>query len=353
MPYHSFFPVKVFGPGVENGVNPKEETVFTVDITDAGDAPLDIYLVDDLGQFEPRIQPVSETVFECFYTPRAKQMKQTVFVNFGGVAVPGSPFRVLNDNPNEPSLVEVYGPGVEPGVRVGAPVEFTVDCSKSGPGDVTVNITSAKRLTVPVSIIDNGDDTYTVTYEAQVPGPQSIVIALDESEVPQSPIKLDIKPAADLNKIKLVDFEPEAFVDCPNDFLVDVGDLPANSKAELQCEITGPDGAPVEADVSRVGDGEDGPNGGGAFQVSYIPTDEGDHDVDLRYDGTPLPDSPFPVAAIRGCNPQKVKAYGDGLEKGICDEPNLFTIETRNAGTGGLGIGKNIMPLKNSTSSFS
>ena len=57
--------------------------------------------------------------------------------------------------------VEVYGPGIEPGVRVGAPTEFTVDCSKSGPGDVTVNITSAKRKTVPVSINDNGDDTYT------------------------------------------------------------------------------------------------------------------------------------------------------------------------------------------------
>ena len=74
------------------------------------------------------------------------------------------------------------------------------------------------------------------------------------------------------------------------------------------------------------------------FQVSYIPTEEGDHEVDLRLDGTPLPDSPFPVTAIRGCNPQKVKAYGDGLERGICDEPNAFTIETRNAGTGGLGI---------------
>ena len=58
----------------------------------------------------------------------------------------------------------------------------------------------------------------------------------------------------------------------------------------------------------------------------------------MRYDGTPLPDSPYPVAAIRGCNPQKVKAYGDGLEKGIVDEVNTFTIETRNAGTGGLGI---------------
>ena len=226
----------------------------------------------------------------------------------------------------------MYGPGVEPGVRAGCPVEFTVDCSKSGPGDVTVNITSAKRKTVPVSITDNDDDTYTVTYEAQIAGPQTIVIALDDTEVPQSPIKLDIKPALDLSKIKLIDFEPEAFVDCPNDFIVDTSDLPkGNLKSQVQCEISGPDGNPVEADVTKMG--PDGP-----FQVSYIPTEEGDHEVDLRYDGTPLPDSPFPVTAIRGCNPQKVKAYGDGLEKGIVDEVNAFTIETRNAGTGGLGI---------------
>ncbi len=245
--------VKVFGPGVENGVNPKEETHFTVDTTEAGEAPLEIYLVDDLGQFEPEIKQVSEAVFECRYTPRAKQHKQTVFVNFGGVAVPGSPFRVLNDNPNDPGLVEVYGPGVEDGVRAGVPVEFTVDCSKSGPGDVTVNITSAQRKTVPVSIVDNNDNTYTVTYEAQVAGPQTIVINLDDTEVPQSPIKLDIKPAVDLNKISLVDFEPEAFVDCPNDFLVDTSELPPNQQSQVECEISDPDGNPVEAEVSKLG----------------------------------------------------------------------------------------------------
>lgn len=110
-------------------------------------------------------------------------------VNFGGVAVPGSPFHVLNDNPNDPSLVNVYGPGVQKGVCAGKPVDFTVDCTKSGPGHVNVNITSSKRKTVPVSIVDNKDDTYTVTYEATDAGPQKIIITLDDTEVPQSPIK--------------------------------------------------------------------------------------------------------------------------------------------------------------------
>ena len=58
----------------------------------------------------------------------------------------------------------------------------------------------------------------------------------------------------------------------------------------------------------------------------------------MRHEDKPLPDSPFPVLAKRGNNPNKVKAYGDGLEKGIVDENNYFTIETKNAGTGGLGL---------------
>ena len=36
--------------------------------------------------------------------------------------------------------------------------------------------------------------------------------------------------------------------------------------------------------------------------------------------------------------PYLLKVFGDGLEKGIVDEPNTFTIETKNAGAGGLGL---------------
>ena len=35
--------------------------------------------------------------------------------------------------------------------------------------------------------------------------------------------------------------------------------------------------------------------------MSYVPSDEGNHDVHLKYDGEDLPDSPFPVTARYGC----------------------------------------------------
>merc|ERR1712223_151825 len=299
--------------------------------TEAGDAPLEVSIVDDLGEYKPEIKEKSEKVFECTYTPRNGQHKQTILVNFGGVAVPGSPFHVLNDNPNDPALVKVYGPGVEKGVCAGKPVDFTVDCTKSGPGHVNVNITSAKRNTVPVSIVDNKDDTYTVTYEASDAGPQKIIITLDDTEIPQSPIKLDIKPAVDLTKIALIEFEPEAYVDCINDFTVDTSGLPPDKREDIQCDIYEQDGSPVDCFVNKMG--PDGP-----YQISYTPCEAGDHEIDLRHEDKPLPDSPFPVLAKRGNNPNKVRAYGDGLEKGIVDENNYFTIETKNAGTGGLGL---------------
>ena len=71
-------------------------------------------------------------------------------------------------------------------------------------------------------------------------------------------------------------------------------------------------------------------------QVSYTPTEEGEHEIDVKYDGTSLPDTPFPVNAERGCDPSKVKVSGDGLEKAIVDEVNTFVVETKNAGTGEL-----------------
>ena len=70
--------------------------------------------------------------------------------------------------------------------------------------------------------------------------------------------------------------------------------------------------------------------------MSYTPTEEGEHEIDVKYDGTPLPVTPFPVNAERGCDPSKVKIFGDGLEKGIVDEVNTFVVETKNAGTGEL-----------------
>lgn len=62
------------------------------------------------------------------------------------------------------------------------------------------------------------------------------------------------------------------------------------------------------------------------------------HQIEVTYENIPVPGSPFRVNAIPGCDPMRVRAYGPGLEHGITNEPTTFTIETKGAGQGSLGL---------------
>lgn len=55
----------------------------------------------------------------------------------------------------------------------------------------------------------------------------------------------------------------------------------------------------------------------------------GVHAVEVLYDETPLPKSPFQVVVSEGCDPTRVVAEGPGLEEGLTDKPNKFSIITR------------------------
>lgn len=98
--------------------------------------------------------------------------------------------------------------------------------------------------------------------------------------------------------------------------------------------------------------------------VRYTPREEGVHAINVSYDGHTVPGSPFPVDAQLPPDPSKVtlhlmneggalksykadtfcdvllqvKAFGPGLKGGLVGSPAEFTIDTKGAGTGGLGL---------------
>ncbi len=53
------------------------------------------------------------------------------------------------------------------------------------------------------------------------------------------------------------------------------------------------------------------------------------HLIEVLYDDIPVPKYPFRVAVTEGCDPSRVRAYGPGLEEGLVNKPNRFTVETR------------------------
>lgn len=72
--------VIVYGPGLKNGVNPNETTYFTIDTSNAGNAALEVFIIDDFGECVTELTQRSDKVFECKYTPKSRCHKVIIIV---------------------------------------------------------------------------------------------------------------------------------------------------------------------------------------------------------------------------------------------------------------------------------
>ncbi|RUS81267.1 hypothetical protein EGW08_010971 [Elysia chlorotica] len=321
------------GPGLEkNGVSTNKWAEFTVDTRSAGTkAPLHISCMDvDYNPVEVQIKDNGNGTYACKYMPK-KNVKHTITITYGGVMIPKAPFRVYVSEPSNPAKVKVYGPGVEKGVKTFTVTHFIVDCKQAGPGDVAVGLTDEKGMDVPVKTTDNQDGTFTVEYEPKSPGKYTVLVLFANKEVPQSPIKVQVEPNIDVSKVKVVGLEPSVYLDCPNEFTVDARSVSPNAQGKVRAIVTSPSGQKNDTLVKN--------NGDGTYNVLYTPFEQGPQKIDVTYEDLPIPQSPLTVNAKPGCDANKVKAYGPGLEKGVTDEPGVFTVDMKGAGKGGLGLG--------------
>lgn len=53
------------------------------------------------------------------------------------------------------------------------------------------------------------------------------------------------------------------------------------------------------------------------------------HLIEVLLDEVSVPKSPFRVSVAEGCDPSRVCAFGPGLEEGLVNKSNRFTVETR------------------------
>lgn len=90
---------------------------------------------------------------------------------------------------------------------------------------------------------------------------------------------------------------------------------------------------PDEAEITCID------NNDGTCTVNYIPTEEGDYDVNVRFGDEHIPGSPFsvPVTTRDGkpkADARKVVAYGTGLEPGqvVPGRPAVFTVDSTATG---------------------
>lgn len=104
-------------------------------------------------------------------------------------------------------------------------------------------------------------------------------------------------------------------------------------RAAFAVVITGPSGGSVAAHVVPVAEG---------YVVNFTPTEVGEYRLSVTLGGQtvgrPGVGGPFRVTCTPASDPGKVTAHGPGLSGGPADRPAEFTIDTKRAGQGGLGV---------------
>lgn len=137
------------------------------------------------------------------------------------------------------------------------------------------------------------------------------------------------------------------------EFTVDARSLTATGGNHVTAHVLNPSGAKTDTYVTD--------NGDGTYRVQYTAYEEGKglagegraqrmlgwarmgalrslsdchclpgvHLVEVLYDEVAVPKSPFRVGVTEGCDPTRVRAFGPGLEGGLVNKANRFTVETR------------------------
>ncbi|MEQ2194386.1 hypothetical protein XENOCAPTIV_028614, partial [Xenoophorus captivus] len=265
---------------------------------------------------EVKMRSKGEGLYQCSYTPTSS-LKHTVSVTWGGVSVPNSPFRVSSQS----QLLVSTGRDVSVGIKW--------DSSAVGEQEADVDF----------DIIPNANDTFTVKYVPPAAGRLTVKVLFTD----ESPFMVKVEPSHDASKVKakgpglaptgVESGKPTHFtvvskgagkapLDVSFSSSVKDFDIIDNYDYSHTVKYT-PVQQPGKADVSL---------------VRYTPKEEGIYTVNVSYDGHPVPGSPFPVEAQLPPDPSKVKAFGPGLKGGLVANPAEFTIDTKGAGTGGLGL---------------
>ncbi|XP_041637158.1 filamin-C-like isoform X6 [Cheilinus undulatus] len=321
--------VRAYGPGLQGGVVGKPAP-FAIDTKGAGTGGLGLTVE---GPCEAKIECQDNGDGSCSvsYLP-TEPGEYAINILFAEQHIPGSPFKAVVQSVFDPSKVTASGPGLERG-KVNEDGSFTVDCSKAGDAELTIEIISDSGAKAEVHVQNNSDGTYSITYIPQTHGMYTITIKYGGHPVPKFPARLLVDPAIDVSGIKVYGpgVEPRGVLrEVTTHFIVDARAHYKSGGSHIKADISNPSGANTDAYITDKGDG--------TYRVEYTPYEDGLHLIEVLFDEVSVPKSPFRVSVTEGCDPSRVRAYGPGLEEGLVNKPNRFTVETRGAGTGGLGL---------------
>jgi len=314
---------RCYGPGLEGG-EAHEPATFKIearnvlgDLIPTGGFPFKVMVTDPLGQTTPaQIKDNMNGTLDVTYFP-TDPGTFLVDVTLEGRKVADSVYKVPIDHNSKmacPHKSYADGPGLKPGNKVTDPQNFTIHAvyangqpKKTGGDLFDVHVEDPHFNVIPAKIVDNGNGTWSVTYQPTEPGKYHIDVIQRNPSVPtrydhvkNSPIDVLIEPGTDASKCTAhgPGLEPNNVDTAPCHFTIQARDKNGNPMKEggdpFKVDIQGPTG-PITCDVKD--------NGDGTYACSYQPDNAGLHDIAVTLNGTPIKGSTFHVAIKPGAWP--------------------------------------------------
>eukprot|EP01094_Clydonella_sp_ATCC50884_P006418 TRINITY_DN1558_c0_g1_i1.p1 TRINITY_DN1558_c0_g1~~TRINITY_DN1558_c0_g1_i1.p1 ORF type:complete len:767 (-),score=207.32 TRINITY_DN1558_c0_g1_i1:208-2508(-) len=319
---------RVYGPGVEGGEQGVKAPFFIECCNRLGkkiDSPGDVSFkvavdapFERIVQIEPPLK--TETgVYKASYRPTDPGLHKVHVTTADEVSVGASPFDVnISGIEWGADALQCYaeGPGLESGNSVIHPATYTIHAiGKNGEHVVLKNnpfdslVTDPEGKTIDASTQNNGDGTFTATYQPDIPGEHKVSTVLRHPFVPLYFDYIKDSPAMVTFIAAAHSGESYAYGPGLTDGLRDTergtftiqavdkhGAPMAQGGDDFAAKVVDPQGNEIPVEIVDQGDG--------TYAAAYEPNDPGKHVVHVELRGEPIKDAPFSVSIRAGTCPR-------------------------------------------------
>ena len=238
----------------------------------------------------------------------------TVCVEYNGIPVGGTPF-VGKAFDASNGLVSPI-----PWGTIGKSLQFTVDASKAGEGNLEITI-SARGRNIPTQVHPQGSARFAVSFVPLEAIDHVINITFNKESVPGAPFTAKIH--TDPNHI-VVSGQCLAATAVGKPSFFTLSNVSGNIE-DIEVAIDSPSGEEVAAQVQDLSSGN--------FKAEFCPKIAGEHQIYISFREEQVPGSPF-ACKVYNMNAIKVRK----CVKGIVGKPVTFLVETSHAGPGNLEV---------------
>lgn len=238
----------------------------------------------------------------------------TICVEYNGIPVGGTPFVGKAFDASNVLVSPI------PWGTIGKSLQFTVDASKAGEGNLEITI-SARGRNIPTQVHPQGSARFAVSFVPLEAIDHIINITFNKESVPGAPFTAKIH--TDPNHI-VVSGQCLAATAVGKPSFFTLSNVSGGIE-DIEVAIDSPSGEEVPAQVQDLGSG--------TFKAEFCPKIAGEHQIYISFREEQVPGSPF---ACKVYNVTAIKVRE--CVKGIVGKPVTFLVETSHAGPGNLEV---------------